>query len=354
MLHIIRDSMAKDDILERGIRPFMLQEETRVSPTYFQLQFIVNGLRYRYGFEADQTKIRSEWLFGPAEKKETFYFTREDQDIQVNKKYFKEGIGLESKTKESNLFLNVADAFNGDVSKSIKNYFKRKLKVISGLSDRHFRDYSLLMCNFESTRQQLYRFLELADLGIEKITTKKEDGTAHNLGEDLLDRSELRKVKLYTHRRVYDQSGNPSSFQEFDLDHDESEGTVKIFNLAGAILLSLEDGSTLFIDEFDARLHPIITRRIVQMFNSPELNPKGAQLVFATHDTNLLDKDLLRRDQIYFAEKDSKGKSYFYSLYDIKGVRNDASFEKDYIKGKYGAIPFLGDFNTLLDVEKAT
>ncbi len=102
----------------------------------------------------------------------------------------------------------------------------------------------------------------------------------------------------------------------------------------------------MFIDELDARLHPLMTQRIVEMFHSPLTNPKGAQLIFATHDTNLLDKSLFRRDQIWFTEKDQQGATHLTSLAEYR-VRNDAAFEKNYLAGRYGAIPFLGDLTRL-------
>ena len=131
------------------------------------------------------------------------------------------------------------------------------------------------------------------------------------------------------------------------MDGHESDGTQKFFNYSGVITYDLIYGSALFLDEFDARLHPMLTKKIVEMFNSPTLNKNGAQLVFVTHDTNLLDNSLLRRDQIYFTEKNKMQETVLYSLADFKGIRNDASYEKDYINGKYGAIPFLGDFEKL-------
>ena len=125
----------------------------------------------------------------------------------------------------------------------------------------------------------------------------------------------------------------------------QSEGTLKMFEISTFIIKAIENNETLVIDEFDARLHPLVSKKIVELFNSQANS--GAQLVFATHDTNLLSADLLRRDQIDFVEKDKYGESHLYSLVQFKGIRNNASFEKDYIKGKYGAIPFLGDFNQL-------
>ena len=132
----------------------------------------------------------------------------------------------------------------------------------------------------------------------------------------------------------------------FDLDLNESDGTRKAFALSGPLLDVLENGKVMIIDELDARFHPIITQAIVQAFHDKDINTKNAQLIFATHDTNLLDNKFLRRDQIWFTEKNKYGASDLYSLVDFK-VRNDASFEKDYISGKYGGIPFLGGIKRL-------
>ena len=127
----------------------------------------------------------------------------------------------------------------------------------------------------------------------------------------------------------------------------ESEGTKKILNMSGPIMDTLTNGYTLVIDELDAKLHPLLTRKIIETFNSPETNPNKAQLIFATHDTNLLSNKILRRDQIWFAEKNREDESTdIYPLSDIREqngdkIRNDRIYEKDYINGKYGAIPYL-------------
>ena len=123
-----------------------------------------------------------------------------------------------------------------------------------------------------------------------------------------------------------------------------------MFELSPFIIKALSNGETIVIDEFDARFHPLITKRIVELFNSTD-NTKS-QLIFVTHDTNLLSHELLRRDQIDFVEKDSCSESHLYTLVQFKGIRNNASFEKDYINGKYGAIPFLGNFNKLFKTGK--
>jgi hypothetical protein len=130
---------------------------------------------------------------------------------------------------------------------------------------------------------------------------------------------------------------------EFDLASEESAGTQQFFALAGPFLQTLEEGSVLVVDELDARLHPLLTKQLVGLFNS-SVNRKNAQLIFATHDQGLLDQKQIRRDQIWFVEKDMMGASNLFSLDEIKGVRKDANFQREYLLGQFGGVPHLGDF----------
>jgi len=140
-----------------------------------------------------------------------------------------------------------------------------------------------------------------------------------------------------------------SLLEKFDLENDESEGTKKFLGIMGPVLNTIDNGSILIIDEFDARFHPFITQLIIQLFHSGEINSKNAQLIFATHNTNLLNRELFRQDQIWFVEKDEYGASDLYSLVEYKHLKkNTMSYENDYIMGKYGAIPFIGNFELLL------
>jgi len=158
----------------------------------------------------------------------------------------------------------------------------------------------------------------------------------------------LRDRRVLTEHGVYDADGKLSASEAFDLQGQESEGTKKLFAMAGSLVNALDVGLTLFVDELDVKLHPLITRAVISLFNSKETNPKGAQLIFATHDANLLDNRLLRRDQIWFVEKDRYGASHLVSLAEYR-VRKEASFEKDYLQGRYGGVPSLGDLSHLFE-----
>ena len=153
--------------------------------------------------------------------------------------------------------------------------------------------------------------------------------------------------QVISQRKIFDENGQEVGLVNFDFEEEASEGTKKMFNFTGVFVKLIKSGGTIIIDEFDARFHTSLTKAIIKLFNS-EKN-KAAQLCFVTHDTNLLDNDLLRRDQIYFAEKNQRGETSVYSLNEIKGVRNDSSLEKDYIKGKYGAIPFIKNLNSIFE-----
>ena len=160
-------------------------------------------------------------------------------------------------------------------------------------------------------------------------------------------------IGVKTLHKKFNDKNEVEKLEEFDMRSQESSGTNKIFNISGPVFDVLSDGGVLIIDELDASLHPLLTLAVTRLFNSQEHNPKNAQLIFSTHDTNLLCYGNYRRDQVFFVEKDEYGASDLYSLveYNENGlkIRKDRSFEKDYIQGRYGAIPYIGNIKTILD-----
>ena len=153
--------------------------------------------------------------------------------------------------------------------------------------------------------------------------------------------------------RVFDDAGNETGMVEFEMDVDESSGTRKLFAMAAPLLETLAKGRVMVVDELDSRLHTAVTREIVKLFNDGRTNPNHAQLIFTAQDTNLLDHDLLRRDQIWFVEKDSKGVSQLYSLAEFTGIRNDLYLERSYVQGRFGAVPFVNALPTLIRESQA-
>ncbi len=153
-------------------------------------------------------------------------------------------------------------------------------------------------------------------------------------------------MKAESVHHLFDEKGNLVGSRNFPTEKMESEGTKKLIEIAGPIFDAIISGKVLVVDELDAKLHPFLTRKILGLFMDKEINKQGAQLIFATHDTNLLNLQYLRRDQIWFTEKDATDSTELYSLVEFRDdngnkVRNDRNIEKDYINGRYGAIPFM-------------
>ncbi|MCP4138603.1 MAG: ATP-binding protein [bacterium] len=333
-LFVINSSKNTQAFEEIPVSRFMLNDKNELEPSLFEIIFIHEDVRYRYGFEIDVSEVHNEWLFYSPKGKEAKLFVREKNNIELGS-YFKEGKGLIDKTRDNALFLSVAAQFNGEISTKIMNWFL-DLNIISGLDDAGYLDYTLARTDDPIFRDALFELLKIADLGIYGIVLQKNEAPNDESQDNIL---------LSLHQK-YDKKNKKRGDVAFNFDV-ESKGTQKIFAMAGPILDTLEEGKILFVDELDARFHPLMTKFIIQLFNSKEYNPNNAQLIFATHDTNLLSNKLFRRDQLWFTEKDRYGATDLYSLSDYK-VRADASFAKDYILGKYGAIPFIGDPSELI------
>lgn len=351
-----RDTQAEEPI---DVESYRLSTETEHAPSHFEIVFCLEGRRFRYGFEVDSDRIHAEWLYHVPSQREARLFIRDDNDFTISS-VFKEGKGLENRTRDNALFLSVVSQFNGPIAKNILGWFRR-LGVISGLGDIGYRHYTLAKFKDGTFREEMLGIIKELDTGIADIEIRTTELSEANIPLELLQRltefvesDARRKVTTPTEVEVltsihkkYDSDNAPIELTSFEFGKNESEGTQKLFYLLGPVLDTLKTGRVLFIDELDARLHPHITVSIVKLFHSTNTNPKNAQLIFATHDPKLLDNRLLRRDQIWFTEKDKYGATKLFSLAEYQ-VRNDALFEKDYLAGKYGAVPFIGSLDYLL------
>lgn len=349
-----RESNAKEPL---NIKPFLLDDSSQKKPSLFEMVFYVGKIKYRYGFEATNERFTSEWLFETLKIKEKPLFVREMDNIEMVDK-FSEGERLEDKTRPNALFLSVVAQFNGKISTKIIDWFKN-CNTVHGIKDEMYFDMTVHMLQDEDTAEIIYEFMKLADLGINSLKVKELESDFRDFDETILTKKAREQFKsaleamkneqyadIITFHDKYDNKKNKVGEVEFSLFQHESDGTQKLFNIIGPIIHTLMEGNVLLIDEFNTRLHPLLTRKIIEIFNSKTGNPNNAQLIFTTHDTNLLDREIFRRDQIYFTEKDAYGESHLYSLIEYK-PRNDEAYEKNYINGKYGAIPFLGNIESL-------
>jgi AAA15 family ATPase/GTPase len=360
MKKIVMLSFSQSSTKELGVTPFLLNTETEKSPSYFEVLFEILGTRYRYGFEVTDKEVVGEWLYESKKNAEKFLFIREKDGIEVSPSY-KEAENLESKTRDNALFLSVIDQFNGVVAKRIMNWFDNFI-TISGLTHENYELVTFKMLDQKNTAEILGDFYDQLDLGFDGLSVDKEKFNPKRIPEDtpealvkllVKDLEGAFRFKIKTLHKKYDKDNKKVGEVEFDMRSQESAGTNKMFNISGPIFDVLQNGGVLVVDELDSSLHPLMTLAITRLFNSKKDNSKNAQLIFSTHDTNLFSYGKYRRDQIYFVEKDKYGASDLYSLVEYREedgtkVRKDRSFENDYIEGRYGAIPYIGDISKIV------
>jgi AAA15 family ATPase/GTPase len=351
-----KDSQKGDNI---DVQPFKLQTDSETDSSEFELVFIYKKEMFRYGFEVTKKKVISEWLFHRPKTKEIELFYREKQEFSVHPRKFTKGITLvkEELIRENALMLSVGAQFNDITSGKVLDWFK-SLQTISGLEEDGYQGFTVNRTQDKNHKLKILELLKAADLGIQDISlevldvTKLPKDMPQVLKEMISKKVEDEKAEfisdvLATHRK-FDENKKYIEDVTFSMENEESSGTKKFFALTGPVLDTLESGNVLVVDELDSKLHPNLVCSLVSLFNSKELNPKNAQLIFNTHDTNLLNSGLFRRDQIWFSEKDRIGAAKIFSLADFKSeVRKNEKFEENYIRGKYGAVPFLDNFENL-------
>lgn len=344
---------------------YSLSPNGETMPIAMQIIFVDNGVKYRYGFEIQDGKVLSEWLFTQKfseSTKESYCFKREKNTIKVNAKTYKGAKGINAKTRINALFISTCAQFNVQTAMVIKEWFRKKFNVISGL-DNTLRYTANCYMHNEEMHNKILDFVKLIDLGIEDINITEEIINEENninpierltfqLAQNINPKiDKLNHLDIRATHAVYNE-GNVVGHTEIPFQM-ESLGTNKLFALLGPWFDTLKNGGVLVVDEYGASLHTQLSLKLINLFHS-KMNLYGAQLIISTHDTNLLRKDLLRRDQIWFVEKDKLGASDLYSLVEYKvnqatSVRNDASFEKDYLLGKYGAIPYFGNIEKFIN-----
>ena len=343
-----------------NVDSFRLSVETENEPSEFEIIFLFNGELFRYGFEASKERIVSEWLYHKPKTKEVELFYRDGNQFNTHGRNFTKGATVAKKglVRDNALLISVAAQFNDKTAITVIDWFKR-LKFISGLDEAGYQGFTVSKTEVPVHKERILKLLKAADLGIQDIKLQKLDidGLPKGMPKEMRDEI-LREIKednveyiadVLTIHKKYDLSKQVIDTVNFSINSDESSGTRKFFALTGPILDVIENGYTLVVDELDSKLHPNLICKIVSLFNSDDVNTKNAQLIFNTHDTNLLSSGLFRRDQIWFTNKDKFGEAKLYSLADFKSdeVKKNESFEDNYIRGKYGAIPYLGFFDNL-------
>jgi AAA15 family ATPase/GTPase len=355
ILNSFRDALLENSDRKFPLEKFALNSTSEQASTFFEVSFFNNGTKYRYGFEIDYDKIVAEWLYHTTSK-EVYLFKRYLQNIEVNKSAFKEGLGKEEDVKENVLFLSVLATLGKETSSSIVDWFK-KLNIINGIHDRGHKRYTINKLksdkNFFNWVLHFIKYLEISNLttteedvneiDLETLREKEKDEEIINLFTSIhkIQSKQPKRDQLITYHRKYDENNVLVDTISFNFDKQESEGTKKLLYLLGPWYDTLKNGKVLIIDELDSRLHSHLTLRLIDFFHKCNVNQ--AQLICAVHDISLLNKETFRRDQIWFVEKNQFGASELISLADFKTdkVRNKSAFDKNYLEGKYGAIPYF-------------
>ncbi|MBP0905855.1 ATP/GTP-binding protein [Mariniflexile gromovii] len=355
VINSFRDALMENNERKFPLEKFILNSKTENESSYFEIVFINNNIKYRYGFEIDDNKIIAEWLFHTTSK-EVYLFKRDLQDIQINKSSFGEAIGKETDVKENVLFLSLLATLGKDTSSSIVEWFK-KFNFVNGIHDRGHKRYTIDKLksdkNFFNWVLHFIKYLEISnlstteedvnDIDLDVLKEKEKDEEIINLLTSIhkIQSKQPKRDQLITYHRKYDENNILVDTVPFNFDKQESEGTKKLLYLLGPWFDTLQNGKVLLVDELDSRLHSHLTLRLIDFFH--KFNTKHAQLICAVHDISLLNKETFRRDQIWFVEKNQFGASELVSLGDFKTnkVRNKSAFDKNYLDGKYGAIPYF-------------
>jgi AAA15 family ATPase/GTPase len=335
-----------------NISPFRLDPESADQPSEFEITFVENNVRYQYGFTLNATRILREWLLVYVERKPQRWFER-SYDRDTGKDNWEFGPHLiggkkqhqlwSESTRANALFLSTAVNLNSEQLRPVFNWFVNKLVIITNNSQL-LPIYTMNCIKNGSDKSQIIEFLQAADLGITDVQIKMQKGhqVQFRLQPDLAAIQSKQETE-FPIATLFHQGKQKNKFVGFSLG-DESHGTQKLFAYAGPFLDILRNGKILIVDELDSSLHPKMVCFLLSLIQNSNSNKSNAQLIFATHNTYLLNTDFFRRDQIWFMEKDNEQASHLYPLTDFSPRKGEA-IERGYLKGRYGALPYFGEFN---------
>jgi len=305
--------------------PFAFTADTQSIPTEYEIIYYFNGVKYAYGFSHDSKHILTEALYHWPNGREALIFSREKNRFKFRENVNEQNI-LAGRTPANRLYLVSSNEWNAPQTALAYKWF---MEILQPFIEPDMVDITSSLFIDDSgkpSRDKVVNELLLADLGIVDVSYDE----IRNNGDD-------RHIKML-HKY---ECGGTTEYHTLPLEQ-ESKGTQRFFARIGPWISALQKGGVLLVDELEASLHPMLTRRLVEMMQDPDINVNRAQLIFTTHDTMLLDLTLLRRDQIWFTDKDPKTlATELFSLWDFS-VRKSENVRNGYLQGRFGAIPFIG------------
>ncbi|MEG0909746.1 MAG: ATP-binding protein [Bacilli bacterium] len=320
---------------ELPVQPFLFSENGRDEDSEFEVSLNIGDDEFRYGFSLNKNGFVDEWLFTKkfdikSNSKEKLIFERQDGKYKFGSSFisYENMWKLYSSDANNKKLLILAQIALKEENGIFRNIYNWIIGFNSSLNDEYNLNSDrklsiMLLKNNEKIRNDFKKMINefdpfLVDIEIKEV--EKPDKTMDTF--------------LIGIHNVMDTNNNKLPFLS------ESDGTIKMFDILPSILFSLENGSLLCIDELDTKLHPLLLKKIVNMYKDKKLNKMNAQLIYTTHSTFLFNSNDLRRDQIYLVEKNVLGESILYSLSEFKKLRMDADYEKKYLSGQFGGIPY--------------
>lgn len=328
------------------IKPFLFDETSKNKPSEFEFTFITNNVKYKYFFSADQNRIYEESLDVYNSQKPTNIFTRKDTNIYEFSNDKNKLASLAANNTENKLFLSTATTWNYEKTKDAFLWFTKAIDTYDSFNkimDKDLIDYS----GNEELKKFSLKLLKEADILIKNISVNYEEKEMEGTIADMPIIPIVKKVDIELEHEVVDEENNIHTYKlNFK---DESSGTKVLFAFAPFLKRAFEETKVIIVDELEKSMHPKLVEFIVKLFNNKDINKVNSQLIFTTHATNLLNLEILRRDQIWFVEKNPlNGNSELYPL-DSFSVRKDENIQKGYINGRYGAVPFIKDVDLWLE-----
>jgi AAA15 family ATPase/GTPase len=346
--------------------PFLLDPQAKLDPSSFEVDLLLDGVRFHYGFTLNDREILKEWLdaypTGSKPVRKQMWFKREARTFTFGKKLVGDNSAIERLTRPNSLFLSAAAQNNHETLLPVYKWFAERFGYVH--RERGPAIYNTaVMCMDAGFKSWVSQALRSADMGIVELLVREENLPVASPAPGLSKKQKvlaeefsraMRRFAEKVKQQLSDELSLPEKMLTVSLIHkgssrvavpfgleNESDGTVAFYGLLGPLVHFVSSGGTLCVDELDASLHPLLALGILNYFRNPKLNPRGAQIIFTTHDTNILDRASLRRDQIWFTEKDAEGGTHLYPLTDFKPRKNE-NLERGYLQGRYGAVPFIG------------
>ena len=320
-------------------RPFLLDPAMRSRPSLYEADIVVDDVRHTYGFEVDDQRVLAEWLYSyPTGSRKRMLFERSGDDLQFGRTLGGQNSTIAKLTRPNALFLSAAAANSHRLLTRVLCSFDRVLPKVTFGEGGLERMLAAISTRHAGPVMPTNEWLRFADLGVSHVRLEIDDEATPSSSEP------LDSTPYFQRGRVkFAHVASDGGVVELPFD-DESAGTRIWLALTNVIFSPLSLGGTVLVDEVDSSLHPKLSAALIQMFKDPVINPKGAQLIFTSHDVsllgNLLDDDILDRDEVWFTEKDGSGASKLFPLTDFQPRRGE-NFERAYLQGRYGAVPYI-------------